>query len=107
MEDVCCYTLAIRQRTCQNGISKVTDNVFTDVAINSVIPLAFGYTLTALAKSCSHITIQISNPDFIPTLIFNIPCGSFKVFDLPKESGCIRIFIGATITCCGKSSSYC
>ena len=107
MEEACFYTLAIRQRTCQNGISKVTDNVFTDVAINSVIPLAFGYTLTALAKSCSHITIQISNPDFIPTLIFNIPCGSYKIFDLPKESGCIRIFIGATITCCGKSSSCC
>lgn len=100
MQNECCYTLAIRQRTCQNGVARTTDNVYTNIAIGSVISLSFGYSVTIVSISRRHITIQLANNDFIPQLIFNIPVGSYKIFDLPKESGTLRVYIGATEVCC-------
>lgn len=96
-----CFTLAVRQRRCENGIARNIDNVYTNVTPNSNIPLSFGYTLTFISAGTNSATIQISNPDRIPNLVFNIPSGSFKIFDLPTENGTLRVFVGATsIACC-------
>lgn len=102
-----CYTLAVRQRICQNGISRSTDNVYTNVANGTEISLNFGYTLTYISSSSTHATIQISNPSQIPSLIFNIPNNEYKIFDLPVQSGTLRIYIGATGICCGETIMCC
>lgn len=36
-----CYTLAVRQRTCENGIARRIENVYSNVTNNTVIPLSF------------------------------------------------------------------
>lgn len=73
-----CYTLAVRQRACQNGISRRIDNVYTNVNPNSIIPLSFGYSIKFITGTPSAATIQLSNPDQIPNLIFNIPSGRLQ-----------------------------
>ena len=98
-----CYTLSVRQRKCQNGISNITDNVYTNISNNSVVQLGFGYTLTFISSNSSTATIQLSNPDVIPNILFNIPNGSYKIFDLPVESGNIRIYVGLTAINCSTS----
>ena len=102
-----CYTLAVRQRKCQNGISNVTDNVYTNITNNSVIPLGFGYTLTFISSNSSTATIQLSNPDFIPNILFNIPSGRYKIFYLPVESGTVRIQVGVTAIDCSNTIACC
>lgn len=102
-----CYTLAIRQRRCQNGISRELDNVYTNVTTSSIIPLSFGYVVTIISKNQNSISIQISNPNFMPNTIFNIPSGSFKIFDLPTENGTLRVFIGATGIDCSDTVVCC
>lgn len=102
-----CYTLAIRQRRCQNGIARELDNVYTNVTTSSIIPLSFGYVVTIISKNQNSISIQISNPNFMPNTIFNIPSGSFKVFDLPTENGTLRVFIGATGIDCSDTVVCC
>ncbi|MEG0872778.1 MAG: hypothetical protein RSE00_02200 [Clostridia bacterium] len=107
MMDEICYTLAVRQRTCQNGISRKIDNVYTNVNTNSIVPLSFGYQLKIIQRCKNFVTIQISNSNTIPNLIFNIPNGGYKIFDLPKESGTLKIFVGATGIDCGESVVCC
>ena len=102
-----CYTLAIRQRRCQNGISRELDNVYTNVTTSSILPLSFGYQVTIISLNANSISIQISNPDFIPNMIFNIPSGSFKIFDLPTENGTLRVSIGATSIDCSDTVVCC
>jgi hypothetical protein len=102
-----CYTLAVRQRTCQNGISRRIENVYTNVNNNTVIPLSFGYLITVVTRNFRNITIQLSNPSYIPNTIFNIPNGGSKTFDLPKENGTIRVFVGATGINCGETVICC
>lgn len=96
----CCYTIAIRQITCQNGIPRTIDNVYTNVEVGNIISLSFGYSIKILSINTSNIEIELSNPDYIPTLIFNIPVGHFRMFSLPKENGTLRVFIGAIAKCC-------
>ena len=103
----CCYTLAIRQITCQNGVSRTVNNVYTNISIGTVISLNFGYSITIVSISNSGISIQLSNPDFIPNLIFNIPCNSYKIFDVPKESGTLRIYVGVKQVCCEQVCVCC
>lgn len=98
-----CYTLSVRQIKCQNGIANSTDNIYTNITVNSVIPLGLGYTLTFISANQTTGTIQISNSAFIPNILFNIPSGSYKIFDLPVESGNIRIYVGLTAINCSTS----
>lgn len=107
MQDCCCFALAIRQRSCQNGISKNIDNVYTNITTKTSIPLELGYKLTVISISCTSITIKISNPDFIPDLVFNIPNNSFKIFDLPQEACLFRVAIGIKQICCATSCVCC
>lgn len=102
-----CYTLAIRQRRCQNGIARELDNIYTNVSTSSIIPLSFGYVVTIISKNQNSISIQISNQNFMPNTIFNIPSGSFKIFDLPTENGTLRVFIGATCIDCSDTVVCC
>ena len=88
MIDNCCFLLAIRQRTCQNGVARVIDNIYINISAQSTYSLSFGYTLKVSSINQNSISINISNDDFIPSLIFNIPVNSYKVFDLPKEYYC-------------------
>ncbi len=104
-----CYTLAVRQQRCQNGISRRIDNVYTNVTNSSIIPLSFGYQIRVITRNANSIAVEISNLDFMPNTIFNIPNGSYKIFDLPTENGTLRVFIGATgincentVVCCSK-----
>lgn len=105
--DRVCYTLAVRQRTCQNGIARNIDNVYTNVTTNSIIPLKFGYQLTVISKNANNITVQLSNQDQIPNMVFNIPNGNFKIFDLPVESGTLRVYVGATAIDCEETVVCC
>lgn len=105
--DRICYTLTVRQRKCINGIASSIDNVYTNVAVNSVIPLSFGYSLTFISNNTNSATVQISNPDQIPNMIFNIPSGNYKIFDLPTSAGNLRVFIGATVIECGDTVVCC
>ncbi len=102
-----CFTLAVRQRICQNGISRRTDNVYTNISPNAVIPLNFGYSLTFITGTADCAQIQLSNPDKIPNLIFNIPSGNYKIFDLPTENGTLRVFVSATSIECEKTVVCC
>lgn len=102
-----CYTLAVRQKKCQNGISNITDNIYTNISNNSVVQLGFGYTLTFISSNSSTATIQLSNSDFIPNILFNIPSGSYKIFDLPVDSGAVRIYVGVTAIDCSNTVSCC
>lgn len=103
----CCYTLSVRQIRCQNGVRRQIDNVYTNVVRNSIIPLSFGYLLTFISANQNNVTIQLSNPGIIPNLLFNIPCGGFKTFDLPTESGTLRVLIGATSIDCSNTVICC
>ena len=101
--DRVCYTLTIRQRRCINGVATSIDNVYTNVAVNTTIPLSFGYSLKFISNNTNSATIQISNPEQIPNMIFNIPSGNFKIFDLPTSGGNLRVFIGATVIDCSDT----
>lgn len=103
----CCYTIAIRQLRCENGIPRQIDNVYTNVTVNTVFPLSFGYTATLVGISDNYITITLSNPNFIPDITFNIPRDSYKIFNLPKENGTISIYIGAASAPCPKQIVCC
>lgn len=98
-----CYTLAIRQRTCENGISRSNDNVYTNITPNSVIPLNFGYNITFLSGTSTYASIQISNSNQIPNLIFNISSGNYKIFDLPVQNGTLRVYIGVSSIICSET----
>lgn len=106
-DNCCCYTLAIRQICCQNSISRCIDNVYTNITVGSSISLNFGYNVTITNTNCNSVTIKLTNNNFIPDLIFNIPNNSYKIFDLPQESGTLRVFIGARQTCCPISCANC
>lgn len=105
--DAICYTLAVRQRTCENGIPRRIDNVYTNISTNTMIPLSFGYCLRFISNSSSFATVQICNQNFIPNLLFNIPNGGYKIFDLPTENGTLRVFIGATGIDCSETVVCC
>lgn len=105
MQDCCCFALAIRQRSCQNSISRCQDNIYTNITNGSTISLEFGYSITVISVNCSSITIRLSNQNFIPDLVFNIPNDSYKLFDLPQESGTLRVLVGVKQVCCSTTTS--
>ena len=107
MIDNCCFLLAIRQRTCQNGVARVIDNIYINISAQSTYSLSFGYTLKVSSINQNSISINISNDDFIPSLIFNIPVNSYKVFDLPKESGTFKVYVWLKFSSCDKTSVSC
>lgn len=107
MQDCCCFALAIRQRSCQNGISRNIDNIYTNITIGTTIPLEFGYKITVTNISCCNISIKLSNPDFIPDLIFNIPNDSFKSFDLPQQACLLQVCVGAKQISCPSICACC
>ena len=71
-----CYTLSVRQRKCQNGISNITDNVYTNISNNSVVQLGFGYTLTFISSNSSTATIQFQ----IFYLIFQMEVTKYLIY---------------------------
>lgn len=102
-----CYTLAIRQIKCQNSIANTTDNVYTNITTGSVVPLGFGYSLTFVSATATTGTIEISNSSFIPNILFNIPSGSYKIFDLPVDSGTLRVSVGLSAINCSNTVACC
>lgn len=102
-----CYNIVIRQNTCENGISRVYNNTYTNVEAGVDIPLQFGYTLRYLQGNTNYATVQFINNFFMPATNFNIPNGSYRVFDLPCECGTFRIFVGVTTGNCSISSLVC
>lgn len=89
-----CYNLALRQRRCQNGISLVTDNVYTNIEDNAQLLLSFGYTLTVISKNSNSVTISLYNPDLLTEIKFNIPNDTYKTFDLPMYNGTFILQVG-------------
>lgn len=89
-----CYNLALRQRRCQNSISIVTDNVYTNIEDNATLLLSFGYTLTIISKNANSVTIELFNPDLLSKIRFNIPNDTFKTFDLPMYNGTFILQVG-------------
>lgn len=106
MGDVC-YNVVIQQHTCENNISRVYNNVHTNIGSDTQIPLQFGYTLKFLQGTANFATIQIINDFFMPATNFNIPNGSYRVFDLPCQCGTFRVFIGMSTGVCSYSSLVC
>ena len=104
MENSCCYDLIIRQITCQNGIRRVINNVYSNIEDSTVIQLSFGYTLTIVSRTNSHVTVRLQNPNYIPTLLFSIPNNSYKEFNVPKESGTLVILVGVRATKCPSTN---
>lgn len=110
MPTSCCYTLVIRQITCQNGVRRVINNSYNNIEDGTTIQLSFGYTLTIVSRNQSNIVVRLQNNNYIPTMIFSIPDGSYKEFNVPKESGTITILVGAkriscpTTTCCSQNN---
>lgn len=108
MTNNCCYTLVIRQITCQNGVRRVINNAYTNIENDTVIQLSFGYTLTVVSRTTTHISVKLENPNYIPALIFSIPADSYKQLNVPKESGTLIIFVGVkratcpTTQCCSS-----
>ena len=98
-----CYTLAIKQRTCENGVARTSENVYTNVVNGSEISLNFGYKVTFISSTSSYATIEISNPEQIPNLLFNIANNSYRIFDLPVQSGTLRVYIGITRINCSET----
>lgn len=107
MNNLCCHTLNIRQLTCENGISRTLENDYTNLTSGTEIPLNFGYILKYLGSSASNAVISIHNPLSLSPLTFNIPNGSYRVFDLPCECGTYRVLLNATPSPCYVSSSLC
>ena len=107
MQDCCCFALVIRQRSCQNGISRNLDNIYTNITNGSSISLELGYSITIINITCSNVTIRLSNKDFIPDLIFNIPNNGFKSFDLPQQACSLLVCIGVKQICCQKTYACC
>lgn len=103
----CCYNIIIRQNTCENGISRVFNNTYTNIELGTNIELNFGYTLKYLQGNSNFATIQFNNDLIIPATSFNIPNGSYKVFDLPCQCGTYRVYIGVATGCCSISSLTC
>ena len=93
MNDIC-YNLAIRQRKCQNSISIVTDNVYTNIEDSAILLLSFGYSITIVSKNSNSVTISLYNPDLLNEIKFNIPNGTYKTFDLPMYNGTYILQIG-------------
>lgn len=96
----CCYALIIRQVTCQNGLRRVTNNVYDNIENGTIIPLSFGYNLTVISRTTTDISVRLENTNYIPSLIFTIPVDSYKVFNVPKESGTLIIYVGLKRTTC-------
>lgn len=103
----CCYNIVIRQNTCENGISRVYNNTYTNVEPGTDITLNFGYTLRYLQGTSGFATIQINNDFIIPATNFNIPNGSYRVFDLPCQCGTYRVYVGVNLGDCSISSLVC
>ncbi|MEG1009436.1 MAG: hypothetical protein RSE41_08905 [Clostridia bacterium] len=98
-----CYTIVIKQETCQNGISKVINNTYTNVVVNTEILLNFGYNLKCINNTSTQCIVQILNDIYIPSLTFSIYNESYKIFDLPCECGSYRVYIGVTLGSCADS----
>ena len=90
----CCYNLVIRQITCQNGVRNNIENIYTNIQLNSLFSLYFGYTIKKKKKTTSDVSIKLRNDNYIPPIIFTIPVNTFKIFNVPKESGTLIIYIG-------------
>lgn len=95
-----CYDLAIRQRKCQNGISLTTDNIYTNIEVDTQINLSYGYNLNIISKNQNSVTIELSNTPLLRPIKFNIPAQSYKSFDLPLYNGTYIILIGISPTNC-------
>jgi hypothetical protein len=98
-----CYTLAIRQNTCQSNVNKNFENIYTNIAEQTEIPLSFGYTLTYINGTSTNISITLSNPIFIPNISFTIPADTFVIYDLPCECGTFRVYVGAKKISCAPT----
>ena len=107
MNNTCCFTFNIRQFTCQNGITRNFDNIHTNILPGTDIQLNFGYIFSFLSGTANTASIAISNNLTLPSVVFNIPSGSFRVFDLPCECGTYRVFVGAVPAPCGVTSLNC
>lgn len=106
-----CFNLTVRQRRCINGIATNVDNIYTNVANNSVFPLGFGYTLTFVSNGNSTMnttaTIRITNETQIPGLTFTIQNNDYKIFDLPTSAGNLRVLVGINANICTSNKVVC
>jgi len=96
----CCYSLAIRQNRCQNGIPITSDNIYTNIEDNSIIELSYGYSLRVISRHETYVVIELSNPSLLPPVFFHIPNDDFKEFDLPLLNGTFILLIGAQRIAC-------
>lgn len=98
--DEFCYDLAIRQKKCQNGVSITSDNIFTNIQDDTQYSVSFGYVINIVSRNRNSVTIQLSNPDLLENVKFNIPNDSFKSFDLPLYNGTFILLIGVIRKAC-------
>lgn len=107
MDNSCCYSLTLNQVTCQNGISMTPNSTHTNLTSGTDIELYFGYILRFVTGNQTYATISIRNEIFLPETTFNIPEGSYRVFDLPCECGTYRLAIRANLVPCACTTICC
>lgn len=96
-----CYNILIKQVTCQNGVPRIVNNTYSNIKVGTIIQLSFGYTIKITAINDSNIEIMLSNPNYISDIYFTIPISSYKQFNLPKENGTLRVYVGiVSYDCC-------
>lgn len=95
-----CFIVSIRQSVCQSGIPRVSEKTFTNLTNNSIITLSSGYTLTLTSIANNSVRLTFINEAFDFNFTFDVDCGSTNLFDIPIQSGSLRLAIFVACTCC-------
>ena len=99
MENVC-YFLAIKFKVCQSGVPLVSQKVYTNVSTTTAIPIYNGYTLNVSGFPNDSINLTFNNTPLNLNFSFSVENGSTTIFDLPIDSGTLKVAILASSRCC-------
>lgn len=98
--DNICFSLIIRDKTCQSGVPIISEKVYTNLSSNESIVLQNGYMLNVFSTKDNKIKLEFINLALDISVNYYILSDSFGIFDLPIDSGTYRVGVYATKTCC-------
>lgn len=97
-----CFVVSIRQSVCQSGIPRVNEKTFSNLPNNSIITLSSGYTLTLTSLANNSVRLTFINEAFNLNFFFDVECCSVNLFDIPIQSGSLRLAIRIACVCCNE-----
>lgn len=100
--DNICFSIIVRDRTCQSGVPVTSEKVYTNVAQDEIITLQNGYTLTVSNAQADKIKLVFNNDALNVNVTFYILNGSYGIFDLPIDSGTYRVGVYSIKNCCSN-----